>query len=188
LWRVLPRLAVLNYFQILGLEPSFDLDVKTLEKSYFDLQRAAHPDRQLGKSEQERIVAIERSMDANEAYEALKNPLTRAEHLLSLKGVHVNSEKDTVKPTQALLVEIMELREQIADAEENGKKLLDLVSDIRKSADQTTDAIAEALHAEDLEYAAQHVIRLHYLGKAAEEAHMYLYRIKAAHAHTHESH
>ncbi|MBN8543228.1 MAG: Fe-S protein assembly co-chaperone HscB [Alphaproteobacteria bacterium] len=177
-----------NYFTLLGIAESFDLDIKTLEKSYFDIQRAAHPDRQIGKSEAERIVAIERSMDANQAYEALKNPLTRAEHLLALKGVHVNSEADTVKPSQALLVEMMELREQISDSSEDGRKLLELVSDIRKSADESVDAIAEALSANDLEHAAQYTIRLHYLGKAAEEAHMYLYRIKAQHAHTHESH
>lgn len=177
-----------NYFTLLGIAESFDLDIKGLEKAYFDIQRAAHPDRQIGKSEAERIIAIERSMDANEAYEALKNPLTRAEHLLALKAVHVNSEADTVKPSQALLVEMMELREQIADSREDGRKLLQLVSDIRKAADDSTDAIAEALAANDLDHAAQCTIRLHYLGKAAEEAHMYLYRIKAAHAAGHEHH
>jgi molecular chaperone HscB len=179
---------MLNYFEILNLTPSFELDIKALEQSYFELQRAAHPDRQIGKSEQERIALIERSMNANEAYEALKSPLTRAEHVLALQGVHVNSEKDTVKPSQALLVEMMELREQIAESREDGRKLLELVSDIRKAGDESIDAISEAFHANDLPHAAQSTIRLHYLGKAAEEAHMYLYRLKAAHAEEHEHH
>lgn len=177
-----------NYFDMLGLQPSFELDIKALEKSYFDIQRAAHPDRQIGKSEQERIVAIERSMDANEAYEALKNPLTRAEHLLALKDIHVNSESDTIKPRQSLLMEMMELREHISDSQEDGRKLLEITGDIRKIADEVTAALSEAFSAGDHEYAAQCTIHLHYLGKAAEEAHMYLYRIKAAHAAGHEHH
>ena len=56
---------MLNYFEILGTPASFTLDVKALEKAYFNAQMAAHPDRQIGKSEAERIVAIERSMSAN---------------------------------------------------------------------------------------------------------------------------
>lgn len=189
LWRILPRLAVQNYFTLLAIPESFDLDIKALEKSYFDIQRAAHPDRQIGKSEQERIVAIEKSMDANEAYEALKNPLTRAEHLLALKGIHVNSESDTIKPRQSLLMEMMELREHISDSKDDGRALLQIVGDIRKIADEVTAALSEAFSAGDHEYAAQCTIHLHYLGKAAEEAHMYLYRIKAASAAAdHEHH
>jgi molecular chaperone HscB len=179
-----------NHFELLGLTPGFTLDVKALEQAYFSAQRDAHPDRQIGKSEAERIVAIERSMSANEAYEALKNPLTRAEHLLALSGVRVNSDDDTVKPSQALLVEIMELREQIEDARADAKKLLALVADIRLVAEECSDDLAEAFAAGDLAHAAERTIKLHYLGKAAEEAHLYLYRVKAAHhqEHSHESH
>ncbi|MFN7612459.1 MAG: Fe-S protein assembly co-chaperone HscB [Alphaproteobacteria bacterium] len=181
---------MLNYFEILGTPASFTLDVKALEKAYFNAQMAAHPDRQIGKSEAERIVAIERSMSANEAYETLKNPMTRAEHLLALSGVRVNSDNDTVKPSQALLMEIMELREQIEESRADGKKLLALVADIRLAADQCCDDLAEAFAAGDLHHAAERTIKLHYLGKAVEEAHLYLYRVKAAHhdAHSHESH
>jgi molecular chaperone HscB len=176
---------MINYFEILGTPASFTLDVKALEKAYFNAQMAAHPDRQIGKSEAERVVAIERSMSVNEAYETLKNPLTRAEHLLALSGIKVNSDDDSVKPSQALLMEIMELREQIADARADAKKLLALVADIRLAADQLSDELREAFTVGDLAHAAAGTIKLHYLGKAAEEAHLYLYHVKAAHHDTH---
>jgi molecular chaperone HscB len=170
-----------NHFERLGLTPEFAVDAKALEQSYFALQRAAHPDRQIGKSEAERIAAIEISMAANEAYDALKNPLTRAEHLLALAGIRVNSEEDTVPPAPALLMEMMELREQIADARHDGKKLLALMRDIRLAAGQCEEDLQTAFDAAEYPRAAQATLRLNYLGKAAEEAHLYLYRLKAVH-------
>jgi molecular chaperone HscB len=176
-----------NHFELLGVAPDFVLDVKALEAAYFALQRAAHPDRQIGKSEAERMLAIERSMTANEAYEALKNPLTRAGHLLALHGIHVNGEEDTVKPSPALLTEMMELREQIADARQDGKKLLALVRDIRLAASRCEEDLQTAFDAAEYPRAAQATLRLNYLGKAAEEAHLYLYRLKASNHHRHET-
>jgi len=170
-----------DYFTVLGLKPQFMLNLNTLEERYFEVQREAHPDRQIGKSEADRVTAIERSMRANDAYETLKNPLTRAEHLLEMQGIFVNTEHDTQKPDAALLMEMMELREQLADAAVDGRVLRGLVDDTKKAMQQCIDALEEAFGAADYPFAAKVTLRLQYLGKALEEAHMLIYRLKATH-------
>ena len=102
----------MNYFELLGLSPAFNLDLQALESAYFTQQRLYHPDRFVGKLPAERQAALHRSVDINKAYETLKNPFSRAQYLLHLQGTQVGTDHDTVKPSQALLMEIMELREE----------------------------------------------------------------------------
>ena len=168
-----------NLFAILGLSPSFVLNEKALETAYFTAQRACHPDRFVGRSEAERIAAVSRSQLVNDAYETLKNPLTRAEHLLEMQGL--TALDDTAKAPPALLMEMMELREQVADAGSDGATLARVVEDVKKRAASTTRALEEAFAAQEYLRAVEETMRLHYLGKAMEEAHMYIYRLKAAH-------
>ena len=167
-----------NDFEILGIPASFDVDVKALEQAYFAAQRACHPDRFVGKPEADRVAAITKSQQVNDAYETLKNPLTRAEHLLQLQGMDVLGEGAPVPP--ALLMEMLELRERVADAE-GGAALKAMVDEIRALADATTKNLASAFDLADYAIAADATLRLHYLGKAMEEAHMMIYRLKAAH-------
>jgi Fe-S protein assembly co-chaperone HscB len=108
----------INFFDWLGIETSFSLDESDLRKRYLAAQRESHPDRFIGKSDKERTVAVQRSMDMTLAYETLKSPLLRAQHLLDIHGFKVNTEgHDTIKPSPELLMEMMELREQLAEAD-----------------------------------------------------------------------
>lgn len=169
-----------NLFEILGLPVAFELNLKTLERSYFDAQRQWHPDRFVGKPESERADAAHRSVLINDAYETLKNPLERARHMLELRGVFID---DTTNPPADLLMEMMELRERIHDSAEDGKTLFVIIEDIKKRAAISTQAITDAFATDDIKAAEEEVLRFGYLGKAMEEAHMMLYRVKAAHAH-----
>lgn len=169
-----------NYFELLGLEPSYQLDQAALQKAYVAAQQASHPDRLIGKSEQERGKAILLSMDANDAYEALKSPLLRAQHLLELKGIIVNADgADTHKPNQALLMEMLELREGMAEASSEADAAKQ-VQDIKAAMKQIEVALTELFAQNDDEATAQQVIRLRYFGKALEEAMSVQYRLKAS--------
>lgn len=169
-----------SLFEILGLTPAFRVDLKALETAYFTAQRACHPDRFVGKAEAERLAAISRAQLVNDAYETLKNPLTRAEHLLDLQGISALSDDAEVPP--ALLMEMMELRERVMEAAQDGRVLANIVSEIRALATANEAAIAEAFEKSDYTKAAEETQRLQYLGKAMEEAHMLIYRLKAAQA------
>lgn len=169
-----------NFFTLLGMEQRFDLNEAELHRAYVKAQQETHPDRMVGKSDAERTRAIQLSMDVNEAYEALKNPLLRAQHLLHLNGLLVNAEsREAVRPSQALLMETMELREQLEGAEEGGA-LQAIVLDLKKAGEACRARLVELFEASDYEEAAQETIRLRYLGKSMEEAQMRIYKLKAA--------
>ena len=168
-----------DYFSLLGVPPVFTLEQKALEQAYFAAQRATHPDRFIGKAEAERVAAILRSQAVNEAYEALKNPLTRAEHLLALRGHAPLAEGAQASP--ALLMEMMELREALAEAAGDGPALASVVATIKRLHGETLAALADAFAQSNDATAIANTQRLHYLGKAMEEAQMRVYQLKAAH-------
>lgn len=153
-----------DFFARLGLPATFDLDLKTLEQSYFKLQRDFHPDRLASKSPQERAVAMQASMNINEAYNILKLPIRRAQHLLSRQGMHILGEKDSLKPDPALLMEMMDLRERL----ENGDTTI--LAQAATAQNESLKQVSLALEAKDWHKAAQATMRAHYLQKLQDEA------------------
>jgi molecular chaperone HscB len=106
-----------DYFQMLGLERRFALDPAELERRYLERSREVHPDRQASRPAGERAAAAGEAMQVNLAYRALKRALPRAEHLLQLAGVRIG---DNEPVRQDLLIEILELREELAAARAAG--------------------------------------------------------------------
>ncbi len=102
-------------FETLGIEPRFGLDLRAVEQRHRELSRALHPDRYTGRSAAERRLALGRAIDVNEAFRAVRDPVRRAEALLLRAGVAV-SETGEPKPDPALLMEMMEAREELAEA------------------------------------------------------------------------
>lgn len=151
-----------DYFALLGLSPAFEVDLAQLETAYFREQRLSHPDRFIKKPEAQRLAAAQRSVDLNAAYKTLKEPLSRAQYLLKLQGIAVGSEKDSVKPSQTLLVEVMEWRE----AAEEGK---DITAELKKHHQQSLQNIADAYKTQQWNAMAQETLRLGYIEKTLSE-------------------
>ena len=158
-----------NYFALLAVEPVFDVDLSALEKIYFTKQREFHPDRQIGKTDAEKQKAILASMEINAAYQTLKDPLKRAQNLLEMQGIWVNSEgKDTVKPTPELLMEMMTLREEVAEC--NSIIALEkLEAHSTREHQHCVQSISDAFAKNDLQQAAMGALRLRYLEKLRDE-------------------
>ena len=53
---------------MLGIGPSFDVDLPSLEKTHRELSRALHPDKFVQAGASERRSALERAADVNEAW------------------------------------------------------------------------------------------------------------------------
>lgn len=102
-------------FETLGVEPRFDLDDTALADRHRALSKTLHPDRYAGKPAAERRMALDRAITVNEAFRALKDPIQRAESLLSRLGVKTG-ELEEPKPSPMLLMEMMEVREELAEA------------------------------------------------------------------------
>jgi molecular chaperone HscB len=108
-------------FEMLGIEPRFDLDLRAVEQRHRDLSRALHPDRYAGAPAAERRMALGRAIEVNEAWRVLRDPIRRAEALLARSGVGAPegsawTEGSGPKPSPALLMEMMESREELSEA------------------------------------------------------------------------
>jgi molecular chaperone HscB len=158
-----------DHFARLGLEPGFDLDDEKLEKQYLGFQRVLHPDRFAGKPAKERAMAEAQAVALNEAYETLNDPLKRATYLLRLKGVLSEAATDQTVHDPKLLMEAMEKREALAEAE-SADAIEELMIAAGADAIQMLSDISRAFAADDLDAANRATLRLKYLRKFLEEA------------------
>ena len=78
-----------DYFRVLGLARAFAFDAAGAEQRYKELTKVLHPDRYARADARARRASLERSVQLNEAWQALKDPVRRAEYLLSLHGIDV---------------------------------------------------------------------------------------------------
>lgn len=104
-----------NYFELLALPVSFQVDGAQLSASYRELQKVLHPDRFAHLSERERRLSEQYTAFLNEAQATLKSPLKRAQYLLTLQGLDTLGETSvTMEP--AFLMQQMMLREELEEA------------------------------------------------------------------------
>ena len=113
----------MNYFQLFNLPVSLDLDKAQLSRAYQALQQLTHPHKFASGSDQEKRIALQKNAQINDAYTTLKHPLSRAQHMLALRGMEINGEQQTMQDT-AFLMQQMELREALEDARDNEDALL----------------------------------------------------------------
>lgn len=159
-----------DYFALFDLPPAFDIDSETLTARYRRLQHLVHPDRYSAAGEQERRLAAQRAALINEAYETLKKPLSRARHLLVLRGVDPQ-QRNTVDPE--FLMEQMHLRERLAElrASRSLDSLSALLDDIEHRCRDAQRRLAEALTTlENEETACRRYHELQFLERLREEA------------------
>ncbi len=157
-----------DHFTRLSMPHDFDLGLKKLEVAYFSLQTKLHPDRFANKSEKEKLFSTQQSMNVNEAYAILKSPLARAEYLLKMEGVIVNADNSTIKPSQELLLESLDMHERLFNAN-SPEKIREITIENMENKLDAIDSIKQNFIDGKLEDAAQNTIRLRYLEKLAEE-------------------
>jgi len=102
-------------FATLGLERTYRLDLRAVEKTHRELSRTLHPDRYVGRGANERREALEKAVQVNEAWRVVRDPIRRAEALFTLAGIEVGDTHEP-KPAAELLMDMMEQRETLADA------------------------------------------------------------------------
>jgi molecular chaperone HscB len=97
----------------MGLEQRLQLDLKELERRFYELSRQFHPDFHQGKDETEKNISLENSALLNKAYRTLKDPYSRVEYLVHLEEGSKNS--IAAKIPQEFLEEIFELQEALEE-------------------------------------------------------------------------
>ncbi len=157
-----------DYFALFGLPPRYRFDPEQLDAAYRALQRAVHPDRYATAGDAERRVALQSSARVNEAYRALKDPVGRAQYLLSLRGIDALAETNTALPAEFLQREL-ERREAVGEAQaaRDTDRLTALLREVQSDAAMLETALADRLEAEAWESARDPVRELRFLTKVA---------------------
>jgi molecular chaperone HscB len=160
-----------HHFDLLGLPARFRIDADALEAAWRRLQSDVHPDRHAGGPASEQRAALQASARVNEAYRALREPVSRAEYLLSLHGIDATRETDTALPFD-FLERQLERREQAAEAAaaRDARTLAAVLDDVRADAREREAALAVLLD-ERGDYAAARtpVRELRFLHKVAAD-------------------
>lgn len=115
---MLAQISQKNYFQLFDQLEDYKVDFNSLQNKLRELQKQYHPDNFVSQDQEQLTQAIAVSSLINQAYNTLTQPLERAIYLLKLRGIEVDLVHDT-KFSQSFLIEQIELREQIGEAEEN---------------------------------------------------------------------
>jgi len=106
-----------RFFEIFGLEPALNLDLKALEARYFELSRKWHPDLFARKSEEDRKTALDQTALLNDAYRTLRDPVKRAEYVTGHEeGRAPQAPPELLEEVFELNMALEELRSGDADA------------------------------------------------------------------------
>ena len=160
----------MNHFATFDLPPTFAVDDNALATRYRDLQATVHPDRFVNATDADKRVAMSRSVDINEAYTSLKDPVRRAMHLLALVGVDGLDGKNTSMPAD-FLVEQIDWREALADArlKEDEDRLEEMSGELAITLASLGDTFDAAYRGEHFAVATTLARKMRFMQKLAEE-------------------
>jgi molecular chaperone HscB len=188
---LLPPAEGVDYFAVLGMPRRYGIDLGEAEAAYQRLSRRLHPDRFATADPRARRASLAHTVQLNEAWRTLKDPVRRAEYLLELAGVDVagddqkpraGAQRETRKVAvpPAFLMEILELHDDFGEARRRGDavKVAALTDEMRGLAAQAMKSIAEALDTGSaaapegarLDEAARGLIALRYYRRFLDEA------------------
>jgi molecular chaperone HscB len=128
----------LNYFDLFGLTPAFDLDLTQLTNQYRALQRQHHPDQLASRADNAPVSTPQSAVNSaavNDGYETLRMPAKRAAYMLTLKGQAIQLEQSI--GDLDFLQNALEVREQLDEAD--GPEIL---ASLRQEITQWIDALS----------------------------------------------
>jgi molecular chaperone HscB len=173
---------------VLGQPARYAVDLAAAEAAFKQLSRQVHPDRFATADPRARRASLARTVQLNEAWRTVKDPLARAAYLLERAGVEVASEDNKkadpdadpkgtrkVMAPPAFLLEILELNDELSNAKRAGDsvKVAFMAEEMRVRADQSMRTIAAGLEAgtpERLEEAGRAYIALRYQRRFLQSA------------------
>ena len=159
----------LNYFELFELNPAFNIDLAALENNYRKIQSECHPDRFVTATSAEKLASMQTATLANEAYQTLKKPTTRAKYLLELQDIHALSDTNTNMPADFLMQQ-MEWREAVEDNATSLSGMHRLLRDIKHEAASLQQTLADELDIKKAWQAAAETLRkLQFMDKLREE-------------------
>jgi len=174
-----------DLFVVLGLPARYAVDLVAAEAAYKDQSRQVHPDRYATADARARRASLARTVQLNLAWRTIKDPVRRAEYMLTRAGIDLSGKQPTpggeerrtmeVGAPPAFLLEILELNDELAAARRAGDtvKIAFMAEEMRGRAAESMKTIAARLDGgarAQLEEAARELIALRYYQRFLEEA------------------
>jgi molecular chaperone HscB len=160
-----------NYFEFFDLPVAFEIDQNLLARRYREAQRSVHPDNFASAPDSERRMAMEKTAELNDAFQTLKQPVSRGRYLLGLKGMAVNDHIGVMDT--AFLMEQMELRETLAGLRERpdaARALAAFLNDLEQRMEGLYADLNRCFAEENLEQAQDGVRKLQFFLRLHQEA------------------
>jgi molecular chaperone HscB len=110
----------MNYFELFEIPVQLRVNTSELSQKFFALSRKYHPDFFIGEPEDVQVEMLEKSSLLNRAWKTFKDPDATLRYVLQLNGLVEEEEKYTLPPD--FLMEVMDLNEQLMDAEDIASK------------------------------------------------------------------
>lgn len=155
-------------FELFGLPRRFQLDRAALDALWRALQAEVHPDRFAAQGQAAQRVAMQWAVRVNEAYQRLKDPLTRAAYLCELAGMPVDAHDNTAMPP-AFLMQQMAWREALDEAR-SLDEVEALAGEVAQRKQATLEQLARTLdERHDAAAAADQVRALMFVERFAED-------------------
>ncbi len=113
-----------DYFAVFELPRKLGIDVRELERRFYELSRRVHPDFFQTGTPAEQAGSLERSALINRAYRTLRDLVSRVEYLIQIEEGRETREGATVgikpKPPTDLLEEMLAVQEALQEAKGGG--------------------------------------------------------------------
>ena len=146
-----------NDFELFGLPLQFAQERTAIDARWKELQREVHPDKFAAQGTAAQRVAMQWSVRINEAYQRLKQPLSRASYMCELHGAPIQAENNTAMPT-AFLIQQMAWREALDEAD-TAQAMQEIAETVSKTACELLLKIEHALDTEHNYSAAAELVR-----------------------------
>ncbi len=146
-----------NYYDFFELDRKLKVDSVALQKRFYELSRQWHPDRFSRKSAGEQAEALEATSILNDGYRTLRDPVKRAEYLLTEEGFPIGEQRSKDVPPE-LLEEVFELNmmlEELKSGDESARPQLEVAKEnfvaMRGSIDAELEGLFERYDAAESE-------------------------------------
>jgi molecular chaperone HscB len=137
----------MNYFELFGLPIGFQVDTQKMRLSFFEIQKASHPDKFVQASTEQQELALESTAIANKAFTLLNNKELVLPYVLEITGNLVQDEKFALSPD--FLMEMMELNEAWMDADEEAKQ--NIITQVNNLKDEIIQPIKGFLEIDSID-------------------------------------
>lgn len=117
----------MEYFRVMGLEPTLQLDAVELQQIFYKRSRELHPDRFARATAEVQKQALDESSLLNDAYRTLREPVGRAEYFLKNHGFDIGTQGTKDVPPE-LLEQVFEMNmalEELKSGDESARPQLE---------------------------------------------------------------